>query len=84
MIIELECFKTFDGMLFDDEEKARAHADDILGAELDGLLKMFELDITRNQEYRALLALMKKRDDLQNTIARLHAILSYGHEDGSQ
>lgn len=84
MIIEMRCFKTFDGRLFEDEKQAKAHADDILGEELDGLLKMFHLDITRTQEYKALLALMKNRDGLQNTIARLHAILSYDHGDDEQ
>ncbi|MCK9530443.1 MAG: hypothetical protein M0R77_07770 [Gammaproteobacteria bacterium] len=78
----VECYKTFDGKLFENEEQAKAHADDILGEELDGLLKLANLDITRTQEYKALLAWMKDRENLTKTINQLYNILNF--EDDSQ
>lgn len=75
---EVECYKTYDGKLFECEKAAQAHADDLLGVELDGLLKLFKLDITRTQEYRALLGLLKNRQELARSIRVIHSILTYG------
>ena len=64
MMREVASFECSDGRLFTDEDKARAHETDLLGQELDGLLKMFQFDngmVTRNMEYRALTAIMKDR-----------------------
>jgi len=76
-----ECYKTFDGLLFEDEDKAKVHDDDILGRELDGLLKLAEIDITRNTEYKALLKWMNSRKELTKAIDKLHAILHYVDDD---
>lgn len=73
-----ECYKTFDGLLFEDENKAKAHEDDILGQELDGLLKLAEIGITRNAEYKALLKWMNNRKELTKAIDLLHTILHHG------
>lgn len=74
---EVECFKTCDGKLFESERQAKDHADDLLGQELDGLLKLAKIDITRTQEYKALMAWMDDRENLKRTIDKLHSILNF-------
>jgi hypothetical protein len=76
----VECFQTYDGKLFTNEKEAKQHSDDILGEELDGLLKLAKLDITRNQEYKALLAWMEDKDKLRVTIDKLQRILNHGED----
>ena len=80
MKIITECYKTSDGRLFEDEDKAIAHDNDILGQELDGLLKLAEMDIARNMECRALLRWMSRRKELTESIDMLHAILHHGDD----
>lgn len=77
----VECYQTYDGKLFTSEVEAKARADDILGAELDGLLRIAELDITRTQEYKTVLAWMKDRERLTKIIDNLYAILHF-EDDG--
>lgn len=74
-------YQTADGQLFTDERKAKAHEDDLLGQELDGLLKLFNLDITRQEEYRSLLQLMKRKDELKRSIESILNILDHDGED---
>jgi hypothetical protein len=64
MMQEITAYLCSDGSIHSDEKKARAHEDDLLGQELDGLLRLFELDITRNQEHKGILCAMKKRAEL--------------------
>lgn len=77
----VEAFKTFDGMLFEDEKKARAHADDILGEELDGLLRIAVHNMTRNEEYKFIVSLMENRKALRACISKINAILSFENEE---
>lgn len=74
---EIVCFKTYDGELFEDENAAIEHAENLLGEQLDGLLKLFNLDITRNQEYKALIQLLKRKPELKPAIAAINALLDY-------
>lgn len=80
MITAIVCHKTHDGRLFEDESKARAHSEDLLGAELDGLLRLAGLNITRNQEYNALIKWMKQRGELSEAIKAVHSLLTYGDD----
>jgi len=73
----IEAYQCSDGTIFDCDNKAKSHEDDLLGQELDGLLKLFQLDITRNQEYKGLLAIMKSRKELKNTIQLILNILEF-------
>jgi len=73
----VECFKTYDGRLFENEEQALAHADDILGEELDGLLRIGDHNMTRNEEYKFLISLLKNRKALRVVIFKLADILKY-------
>lgn len=79
MIKTITCYKTFDDQLFESEEKAKAHADDLLGEELDGLFKLAfkDIDLERSRQMKALLSLMKDRKELKKAIATLHAILNF-------
>lgn len=77
---EVTGYECSDGSVFTDESKARAHETDLLGQELDGLLKMFQFDgglVTRSMEYRALMAIMKDREKLLTVVRRIVDILEH-------
>lgn len=59
---EITSYKCADGTIHTDERKAIEHDNDLLRQELDGLLRLFELDSSRSQGNRALLGIMKKRE----------------------
>ena len=75
---EITAYQCSDGSLHTDEEKARAHEDDLLGQELDGLLRLFALDITRVQEYRGLMRVMQNRKDLRVSLIAILKSLDHG------
>lgn len=64
MMQEITAYRCSDGSIHSDETKAKDHEDDLLGQELDGFLRLFELDITRNQEFKGILCAMKKRSEI--------------------
>jgi len=64
MMQEITAYRCSDGSIHANKTKAQAHEDDLLGQELDGLLRLFELDITRNQEFKGILCAMKKRPEI--------------------
>lgn len=76
-IKEVECYKTADGRVFECEDKAKAHAADLIGEELDRLFLLTELDITRSQQFKALLTLLDKEKETAKIINRLHALINY-------
>ena len=75
---EITAYQCSDGSLHTDEDKARAHEDDLLGQELDGLLRLFALDITRVQEYRGLMRVMQNRKDLRVSLIAILKSLNHG------
>jgi hypothetical protein len=75
MMKEITAFRCSDGVLYSDEDKAEAHEVELLGQELDGLLRLFELDISRVQECRGVMCAMKKHHDLLNAAKLIIAIL---------
>jgi|GEM_PF-6092660 len=76
-MLEVICYRTFDGTLFEDQDKAEEYTEDKLGEELDGLLKLFNLDIERSREYKALLQLLKRKDELKKQIDLISNILNF-------
>lgn len=74
---ETNAYQTSDGRLFINEGTAKAHEDDLLGQEIDGLLRLYGLDITRNQEYKGCLSVMDKRKELKEAATKLLAILNH-------
>ena len=75
---EITAYQCSDGSLHTDGEKARAHEDDLLGQALDGLLRLFALDITRVQEHRGLLRVMQNRKDLRVSLIAILKSLDHG------
>lgn len=78
---EIHAYQCSDGAIFTDDKKAKAHEDDLLGQEIDGLLKLYGLDITRNQEYKGCLSVLGKRKELKEAAAAILAILNHHEED---
>ena len=80
----IEAYQASDGKLFIDERECAKHQDDIIGADIDGLLMMFELDITRNQQFKAVLAVMGKQPELISVLRALLVHLEHGdgEDDG--
>ncbi len=73
----IEAYRCSDGAIFDCENKAKLHEDDLLGQELDGLLKVFNFDLTRNQQYKGLLLAMKSKEELLSAIRSILNILEF-------
>jgi hypothetical protein len=78
---EINAYQCSDGAIFTDDRNAKAHEEDLLGQEIDGLLKLYSLDITRNQEYKGCLLAMGKRKELKEAAAAILAILNHPEED---
>ena len=77
----IEAYQCADGQIFEDDRKAKAHDDDLLGQELDGLLKLFKFDsLTRNQEYRSLIQLMNNRKELRTSMDTISRLLEHGQD----
>ena len=74
---EITAYQCADGSIHESERHAMAHDEDLLGQELDGLLRLFDLDITRQQEYRAILGVMKKRGELSKAVRTITKILDW-------
>lgn len=79
-MLEITAYQCSDGSVFTNESKARAHDDDLLGQEIDGLLRLYCLDITRNQEFKGCLSVMGKREELKEAITTILSILNHGDE----
>lgn len=77
---EIHAYQCADGSLFTDESKAKAHDDDLLGQEIDGLLKLYCLDITRNQEYKGCLSVMGKRKELLEASRAILSLLTHNEQ----
>jgi hypothetical protein len=78
---EINAYQCSDGSIFEDDRNATAHEADLLGQEIDGLLKLYGLGISRNQEYKGCLSVMNKRNELAESAAAILAILNHSKED---
>lgn len=77
----IECYKTSDGKVFEDEDKARAHEDDLIGEELDEFFRLhFDLDTYRSDVFKGLLKAIKDRKALANTCRKILAVIDYNGE----
>lgn len=79
-MLEITAYQCADGSVFTNESKAKAHDDDLLGQEIDGLLRLYCLDITRNQEFKGCLSVMGKRKELKEAATAIMSILNHGEE----
>ena len=73
----IEAYKCNDGAIFDCENKAKLHEDDLLGQELEGLLKVFNFDLTRTQQYKGILLAIKSKKELLSSIRSVLDILEF-------
>lgn len=74
----IEAYQASDGTLFNCEDKAKQYEDDLLGQELDQLLKLFQFGgkLTRNDEHRGLMCLMNNRKELKQSVEVILNILN--------
>ena len=79
MYREVLSFITSDGKLFLSENDARKHARDLLGQELDALVRLAIPDITRAENYKAAMNLLEEsnREELKNLIDSINEILLF-------
>lgn len=77
---EIEAFESVDGTIFTDPDKAKRHDEDCIGEEFDALLLLAIQstggNVTRNDQYRMCLHLLKNRNEAKHIIAKLHDYLS--------
>jgi hypothetical protein len=78
---EITVYQSADGTIHLIKEKAKEHDDDLLGQELDGLFRLFDLYITRTQEYKGVLSVMKKRADLLKAARAIVNIIAHTEEN---
>ena len=77
----LNCYQTSDGLLFEDEDKALSHEDDLIGEELDEFFRLhFELDTRRSDIYKGLLKVLKNKKALAATCRKILTIVDYSGE----
>ncbi len=74
----IEAYKISNGLIFEDEDKAKLAQTDIIGEELKGLLVLFELDITWISQQKALLKVINKRKQLIIVLKELLKHLEHG------
>jgi hypothetical protein len=78
---QIECYKTSDGRLFEDEDRAQSHEDDLIGEELDEFIRLhFDLDSRRSDIYRGLLKVLKNKQALASTCRKILSIIDYTGE----
>lgn len=79
MYKEVISFITPDDKLFLCEDKAREHSQDILGQELDALVRLAIPDIDRGSNYKAALTLLKEdnREELKRLINSISKIVYF-------
>lgn len=71
-MLKITAYKCSDGAIFENEKRAKTHQDDLTGAEIEKLLKLFQLELTRSQEFKGVLAAMKNQDEF---LKQLKAVL---------
>ena len=78
----IEAYQSADGLIYTDEDKARAHEDDLIGQELDELLhRIMCIDPGHRAMYNGLLSALKKKKELLTCLRRIVAVLEHGEEE---
>jgi hypothetical protein len=80
-MIKITAYLSADGAIHRYEKSALEKDEDLLGEELDGLLKMFELDISKSSEYKALLTIMGKKIELRSCLRNILSILEHSEKE---
>lgn len=77
---EISAYKTADGLLFDSEKQAQQHEDDLLGEELDGLMKLFPMDIYRGTLQKAIIHAMNNKKELKCCLENILQLLDFNED----
>ena len=75
--IETSAYKTPDGSIFEDEDKAIKHYDDLLGEELDGLMRLSRINLTRTDEYKLIVGWMAQPKELRKAINSIYKLVNF-------
>ena len=74
----IECYKTSDGKVFEDEEKAQAHEDDMIGEELESLLMhVMGLNTGRSEVYKGTIKAINNKKALKEACKIILDVLQY-------
>lgn len=77
----IEVYKTVDGLLFEDEDKATSHEEDLIGQEIDNLLRLvLNLDVNRRELIKGFAAAMKDKRELNACVNKLQMYLNFNGE----
>lgn len=74
MMREIIAYRTTDGAIFENREKAVAHQNDIIGEILDTLIADIGGNITRVDRHKTLIATMESPEFLRNVTALYNAL----------
>lgn len=74
---EIAAYKTPDGLLFEDEEKAINHYRDLLGEQLDGLMRLSKISLSRSDEYKLIIGWIDQPKELKKAINAIYALLDF-------
>ena len=73
-----ECYKTVDGQFFDNEEEAKRHEDDIVGAELEQFLRItMNLETRGCEVHKGMIKAINSRIALKETCRKILSVLQY-------
>ena len=80
-MLTIMAYKCSDGTIFENVRKAQEHQKDLIGDELEKLLKLFKLDITRNQEFKGILSAIENQKELLKHLKAVLFTLEHGEEE---
>ena len=75
-IEEIAAYKTVDGTIFEDYDDAQKHMEDLLGEELDGLMRLSKIALTRTDDYKLITGWMAQEKELKKAINSIYKILN--------
>ena len=75
-IEEITAYKTVDGKVFEDQDDAQKYMEDLLGEELDGLMRLSKIALTRTDEYKLIMGWIAQEKELKKAINSIYKILN--------
>lgn len=76
----ITCYKTSDGLLFEDVKKAESHQEDIIGELLDDFLPHDDRgNVTQTDRFNLLTKMMDS--DLKNKVNRLYLAINFENDE---
>ena len=75
-IEEITAYKTVDGTIFEDLDAAKKHMQDMLGEELDALMRLSKITLTRNEVYKLIVGWIEQEKELKKCINSIYKVLN--------